>query len=56
MARVLQIGKARRNGWKEVTERAGSEVHNSRDLEENKDYQTKKFNQLTKLKGGRKNV
>jgi len=43
-------------GWKEVTERVGSEVHNSRDLEKNRNYQTKSFKPITKLKGGRKNV
>jgi hypothetical protein len=36
VARVLQNGKAngsgRENGWKEVTEKAGQEGHNSREL------------------------
>jgi hypothetical protein len=40
MARLLQNGKAngkaRENEWKEVTERVGSEVQNSRDSEKEK--------------------
>jgi hypothetical protein len=53
MARVLQNRKANaneKNGWKEVTERVGSEVHNSRDLEKNRNYQTKSFKPINKIK------
>jgi len=54
VARVLQNGKAngseRENGWKEVTEKAGQEGHDSREFQqEEKESSNKKLNAQPKL-------